>query len=44
MTMSRIARFKRPRVYRVVDALPKNDAGKVLKTELRTWAAAEEEA
>jgi long-chain acyl-CoA synthetase len=32
---SNIARFKRPREYRFVDALPKNNYGKVLKTELR---------
>jgi long-chain acyl-CoA synthetase len=30
-----IARFKRPKDYRFVDALPKNSYGKVLKTELR---------
>jgi len=30
-----IARFKRPREYRFVDTLPKNNYGKVLKTELR---------
>ena len=30
-----IARFKRPREYRFVEALPKNNYGKVLKTELR---------
>ncbi len=30
-----IARFKRPKAYRWVDALPKNSYGKVLKTELR---------
>jgi len=30
-----IARFKRPKIYRFVDALPKNHYGKVLKTELR---------
>lgn len=34
--LDHIARFKRPRHYRVVDALPKNNYGKVLKTELRT--------
>ena len=34
-----IARFKRPRVYRFVDALPKNNYGKILKTELRTSLA-----
>jgi long-chain acyl-CoA synthetase len=33
-----IARFKRPRHYRFVDHLPKNNYGKVLKTELRVWA------
>ena len=32
-----IARFKRPKDYRFVDALPKNNYGKVLKTELRAW-------
>lgn len=30
-----IARFKRPKVYRFVPALPKNNYGKVLKRELR---------
>ena len=30
-----IARFKRPREYRFVDVLPKNNYGKVLKTTLR---------
>lgn len=33
--LTRIARFKRPRHYRFVDTLPKNNYGKVLKTELR---------
>jgi long-chain acyl-CoA synthetase len=33
--LERIARFKRPKVYHFVDALPKNNYGKVLKTELR---------
>jgi long-chain acyl-CoA synthetase len=33
--LERIARFKRPKRYVVVDALPKNNYGKVLKTELR---------
>ena len=33
--LSNIARFKRPREYRFVEALPKNNYGKVLKTELR---------
>jgi long-chain acyl-CoA synthetase len=35
LCLERIARFKRPREYRFVDALPKNNYGKVLKTELR---------
>ncbi|MBK1613642.1 AMP-dependent synthetase [Rubrivivax gelatinosus] len=36
---SRIARFKRPRHYRLLPQLPKNHYGKVLKTELRRlWA------
>jgi acyl-CoA synthetase (AMP-forming)/AMP-acid ligase II len=30
-----IARFKRPKEYRFVVELPKNNYGKVLKTELR---------
>jgi long-chain acyl-CoA synthetase len=34
-----IARFKRPRVYVFLDELPKNNAGKVLKTELRERVA-----
>ena len=38
LCVERIARFKRPRVYRFVDALPKNNYGKLLKTELRDWA------
>ena len=33
--LDRIARFKRPKAYLFVDALPKNNYGKVLKTELR---------
>ncbi len=35
LCLAEIARFKRPREYRFVDALPKNNYGKVLKTELR---------
>jgi acyl-CoA synthetase (AMP-forming)/AMP-acid ligase II len=34
-----IARFKRPRHYRLVAELPKNHYGKVLKTTLREWEA-----
>ena len=33
--LAQIARFKRPKRYEIVDALPKNHYGKVLKTELR---------
>ena len=39
-----IARFKRPKAYRFVDSLPKNNYGKVLKTELRRRLAEEREA
>jgi long-chain acyl-CoA synthetase len=35
LCLSRIARFKRPKHYVFVDALPKNSYGKVLKRELR---------
>jgi long-chain acyl-CoA synthetase len=35
LCLSRIARFKRPKQYVFVDALPKNNYGKILKTELR---------
>ncbi len=37
--LQHIARFKRPKRYRWVERLPKNSYGKVLKTELRAWAA-----
>ncbi len=33
--LANIARFKRPKDYRFVQSLPKNNYGKVLKTELR---------
>ena len=35
LCLAHIARFKRPREYRFVDSLPKNNYGKVLKTALR---------
>lgn len=38
--LERIARFKRPKEYHVVEALPTNNYGKVLKRELRTWLEA----
>lgn len=31
----RLARYKHPKAFEIVDALPRNPAGKVLKTELR---------
>ena len=41
LCLDHIARFKRPKEYRWVPALPKNSYGKVLKTELRAWLQAE---
>jgi long-chain acyl-CoA synthetase len=35
LCLAEIARFKRPKDYVFVDALPKNNYGKILKTELR---------
>jgi long-chain acyl-CoA synthetase len=40
--LAQIARFKRPKDYRFVEALPKNNYGKVLKTALRELLAAEQ--
>jgi long-chain acyl-CoA synthetase len=40
LCLEHIARFKRPKEYRFVDALPKNNYGKVLKSELRQVIAA----
>lgn len=42
--LDRIARYKRPKEYRLVDALPTNNYGKVLKRELRDLLAAEDDA
>ena len=39
--LDNIARFKRPKGYRFVEALPKNNYGKILKTELRELAERE---
>ena len=41
LCLAQIARFKRPKHYRFVDALPKNNYGKVLKTALRERLAAD---
>ena len=43
LCLEHIARFKRPKVYRFVASLPKNNYGKVLKTELRMQLAGEED-
>jgi len=39
LCLSAIARFKRPKDYVFVEALPKNNYGKILKTELRALDA-----
>jgi long-chain acyl-CoA synthetase len=39
--LDRIARYKRPKDYRFVDALPTNNYGKVVKRELRDQLGAE---
>jgi long-chain acyl-CoA synthetase len=43
MCLDHIARFKRPREYRFVDALPTNNYGKIVKRELRQQLRAETE-
>ena len=42
LCLDNIARFKRPKGYRFVAALPKNNYGKILKTELRSLLTSEE--
>ena len=39
LCLEKIARFKRPKDYVRIDGLPKNNYGKILKTELRTLDA-----
>jgi long-chain acyl-CoA synthetase len=39
LCVERMARFKRPRHYRFVESLPKNEYGKVLKKALREMEA-----
>jgi long-chain acyl-CoA synthetase len=41
LCLDHIARFKRPRQYVFVERLPKNNYGKVVKSELRAMLAAE---
>ena len=43
LCLEHIARFKRPKQYRFVEDLPKNNYGKVLKTELRDLLARDRE-
>jgi acyl-CoA synthetase (AMP-forming)/AMP-acid ligase II len=43
LCLENIARFKRPKDYRFVEALPKNNYGKVLKTVLRRKLAEEKD-
>ncbi|MEQ8347377.1 MAG: AMP-binding protein [Sneathiellaceae bacterium] len=42
LCLEHIARFKRPKAYHFVETLPKNNYGKVLKTELRRRLAGEQ--
>ena len=44
LCLEQIARFKRPRAYRIVGGLPKNNYGKVLKRTLREGLEVETEA
>ena len=44
LCLDNIARFKRPKGYRFVAALPKSNYGKILKTDLRALALRETEA
>ena len=41
LCLEHIARYKRPKEYRAVAALPTNNYGKVVKRELREMLAAE---
>lgn len=41
LCIEHIARFKRPKKYIFVEELPKNNYGKILKTELRQWLTSE---
>jgi long-chain acyl-CoA synthetase len=41
LCLDNIARYKRPKGYRFVESLPKNNYGKILKTDLRELLAKE---
>ncbi len=43
LCLDNMARFKRPKIYRIIGSLPKNNYGKVLKTVLRQREQREEE-
>jgi long-chain acyl-CoA synthetase len=43
LCLDNIARFKRPKDYRVAAALPKNNYGKIVKRELRNMLEAEDD-
>jgi long-chain acyl-CoA synthetase len=43
LCLDNIARFKRPKDYRVAASLPKNNYGKIVKRELRNQLASEDE-
>ncbi|MCZ6587809.1 MAG: AMP-binding protein [Alphaproteobacteria bacterium] len=42
LCLDNIARFKRPKDYRITPALPKNNYGKIVKRELRIWLESED--
>jgi long-chain acyl-CoA synthetase len=43
LCLDNIARFKRPKDYRIAQTLPKNNYGKIVKRELRNWLENEKE-
>ncbi|MEM7744719.1 MAG: AMP-binding protein [Pseudomonadota bacterium] len=42
LCLDNLARFKRPKEWRLIDALPKNNYGKIVKTDLRALLEAED--
>ncbi|MEL0013497.1 MAG: long-chain fatty acid--CoA ligase, partial [Alphaproteobacteria bacterium] len=42
LCLENIARFKRPKDYRIAASLPKNNYGKIVKRELRNQLESEE--
>ena len=43
LCLDNLARFKRPKDWRFVESLPKNNYGKIVKTELRAMLAAQDQ-